>query len=43
MPTLDPRIDDYIANSAPFAQPILTHLRQVVHEACPEVEETWKW
>ena len=43
MPALDPRIDDYIANSAPFAQPILTHLRQVVHEACPEVEETIKW
>jgi len=43
MPTLDPRIDAYIANSAEFAQPILTHLRQVVHEACPEVEETIKW
>lgn len=43
MPTLDPRIDDYIANSAAFAQPILRHLRQVVHEACPDVEETIKW
>ena len=39
----DPRIDQYIANAAPFAQPILTHLREVVHEACPEVEETMKW
>jgi len=43
MPTLDPRIDDYIAKSADFAQPILHHLRAIVHEACPEVEETIKW
>lgn len=43
MPTLDPRIDAYIANSADFAQPILSHLRQVVHDACPDVEETIKW
>jgi hypothetical protein len=43
MPTLDPRIDAYIANSAEFAQPILTHLRALVHAACPEVEETLKW
>lgn len=43
MPTIDPRIDAYIANSAEFAQPILTHLRQLVHAACPEVEETMKW
>ena len=39
----DPRIDAYIAASADFARPILTHLREVVHEACPEVEETMKW
>lgn len=43
MPTIDPRIDAYIANSAEFAQPILRHLREVVHAACPEVEETMKW
>lgn len=43
MPTLDPRVDAYIAKAAPFAQTILTHLRAVVHEACPEVEETMKW
>ena len=43
MPSRDPRIDRYIARSADFAQPILTHLRQVVHTACPEVEETIKW
>ena len=43
MPTLDPRIDAYIANAADFAQPILTHLREVVHAACPDTEETMKW
>jgi uncharacterized protein YdeI (YjbR/CyaY-like superfamily) len=39
----DPRIDQYIGNAAPFAQPILSHLRELVHQACPEVEETMKW
>ena len=39
----DPRIDAYIAKAAPFAQPILKHLRKLVHEGCPEVEETIKW
>lgn len=39
----DPRIDAYIAKSAEFARPILSHLRAVVQAACPEVEETLKW
>lgn len=39
----DPRIDAYIAQAAPFAQPILKHLRAVIHAACPQVEETIKW
>lgn len=39
----DPRVDAYIAAAAPFAQPILTHLRKLVHAACPGVEETIKW
>lgn len=39
----DPRIDAYIAKAAPFAQPILKHLRKIVHTGCPEVEETLKW
>lgn len=39
----DPRIDAYIADSAAFAKPILKELRSIVHEACPEVEETMKW
>jgi hypothetical protein len=43
MPTTDKRVDAYIAKSPEFAQPILRHIREVVHEAVPEVEETMKW
>jgi len=43
MPTTDPRINTYIAGSRDFARPILTHLRELVHEACPDVTETLKW
>jgi hypothetical protein len=43
MPIIDPRVDAYIAASPAFAQPILAHLRALVHAACPEVEETLKW
>jgi hypothetical protein len=39
----DARVDAYIAKSGDFAKPILTHVRAVVHEACPDVEETMKW
>ena len=39
----DPRVDDYIAEAAPFAQPILKHLRKLIHQGNPEVEETIKW
>ncbi|MGH7956212.1 MAG: YdeI/OmpD-associated family protein [Opitutaceae bacterium] len=40
---LDPRIDAYIENSAPFARPILKHLRALVHQGCPAATETIKW
>ena len=43
MGTRDPRVDAYIARSADFARPILEHLRDVVHAACPDAEETIKW
>ena len=43
MGTRDDRVDAYIAKSADFARPILTHLRDIVHAACPDVEETMKW
>jgi uncharacterized protein YdeI (YjbR/CyaY-like superfamily) len=39
----DPRIDAYIAKSKDFAKPILEHIRDLVHKACPGVEETIKW
>ena len=41
--TRDPRIDAYIQRAAPFARPILAHARALVHQACPQVEETIKW
>ncbi len=41
--TRDPRIDAYIAKAAPFARPILDHVRSRVHAAAPEAEETMKW
>lgn len=43
MPATDARVDAYIAKSASFAQPILAHIRALVHKACPEVTETIKW
>ncbi|MDF0543600.1 YdeI/OmpD-associated family protein [Sphingobium sp. H39-3-25] len=39
----DPRVDAYIARQADFARPILTHLRDLVHAACPDVGEAIKW
>jgi len=39
----DPRIDAYIAKAQPFAQPILGRVRDRVHAALPNVEETIKW
>jgi uncharacterized protein YdeI (YjbR/CyaY-like superfamily) len=43
MATKDKRTDAYIAKSADFAKPILCHLRELVHKACPDVEEKMKW
>jgi uncharacterized protein YdeI (YjbR/CyaY-like superfamily) len=43
MPATDARVDAYIAKSADFAQPILSHLRKLVHKGCPGVTETIKW
>ncbi|MBS0621639.1 MAG: YdeI/OmpD-associated family protein [Verrucomicrobia bacterium] len=36
-------IDIYIESAKPFAQSILKHIRKLVHQACPEVEECIKW
>jgi len=43
VPKTDPRVDRYIAQAQPFARPILSQLRGVVHRVCPEVGETIKW
>jgi uncharacterized protein YdeI (YjbR/CyaY-like superfamily) len=41
--TLNPKVDAYLAKVQPFARPIMEHLRALVHQACPEIEETIKW
>jgi hypothetical protein len=43
MGTRDQRVDAYIKKAPEFAVPILEHIRAVVHEACPQVEEGMKW
>jgi uncharacterized protein YdeI (YjbR/CyaY-like superfamily) len=40
---MDPRVDAFIERAASFAQPILEHLRKLMHQACPHVAETIKW
>jgi uncharacterized protein YdeI (YjbR/CyaY-like superfamily) len=40
---LNPKVDAYLAKARPFAQPILTHLRKLLHNACPDLAETIKW
>jgi hypothetical protein len=37
------KVDSYIAKAPAFAQPILSHIRALVHKAAPEIEETVKW
>jgi hypothetical protein len=41
--TKDKRVDVYISNAQPFAQPILSELRKRLHAAVPGLEETIKW
>lgn len=43
MATRNLKVDAYIAKSAEFAQPILRHLRGLVHQACPDAVEEMKW
>lgn len=43
MPVRNTAIDAYIEKSADFAKPILEHFREIVHHACPDVEEKIKW
>lgn len=37
------QVDQYIIKSAPFAIPILDHLRNLVHQADARIEEKIKW
>lgn len=43
MSSFDSRIDAYMEKAAPFAQPVLQHLRDLVHKHCPDTVETTKW
>ena len=43
MAATDPRIDAYIAKAAPFAQPVLKHVRALMHAHCSDCSETMKW
>jgi uncharacterized protein YdeI (YjbR/CyaY-like superfamily) len=39
----NPWFDEYIEKSADFAKPVMMHLRDMMHVACPDVEEAVKW
>jgi uncharacterized protein YdeI (YjbR/CyaY-like superfamily) len=43
MPKTDRRIDAYIAKAPEYARPIISKVREMVHQAAPECEETLKW
>ncbi|MBE9662856.1 YdeI/OmpD-associated family protein [Mucilaginibacter myungsuensis] len=43
MDKFEPRVDEYIAKSAEFAQPILEHVRELIHQADPGIVEVIKW
>ena len=39
----DPKVDAYVKKAPEFARPILEHVRDIVHLACPDIVETIKW
>jgi uncharacterized protein YdhG (YjbR/CyaY superfamily) len=39
----DSQVTAYIRGRAPFARPILTHLRAVSHDAHPALDESIRW
>lgn len=43
MGTRDKRIDACIDEAEPFARPVLRKIRTLIHEGCPDIEETIKW
>jgi uncharacterized protein YdeI (YjbR/CyaY-like superfamily) len=42
-PNHNPKVDSYLETLEPFARPILTHLRALIHATCPGVTEEMKW
>ena len=42
-PKQDERVNAYIAKTADFAKPILSHMREVIQKASPELQEDVKW
>lgn len=43
MATRSPDVDNYIAEAALFARPILKKIRQLFHKASPHITESMKW
>ena len=40
---LNPKVDAYFGKVRPFAEPIVWHLRELIHKGCCGVVETIKW
>ncbi len=43
MPTPSERIDDLIAGTPDWRGRVFARLRKIIHDADPEITETWKW
>ncbi len=43
MSTYDDKVTAYIDKAKPFAQPVLKHIRALVHKTNSGVEEKMKW
>jgi len=39
----DPRVDAYLEELHGWRRDAASRLRQLIHEAAPEIGETWKW
>lgn len=42
-PSAKALIDERIASLCDWRGPMLAHVRDLIHQAVPDVEETWKW
>jgi hypothetical protein len=40
---MNPKVDEYINSQDPWKSELLTTLRNVIHDADPEIVEEWKW